>query len=680
MGLETPLALLGLLAAGLPFLLHRIRQRDLPIARLPTLLLLRRAQARESRRYRITDLLLLALRVGVIVAMCVALAKPYWSRSLPYGDGKLASVAIVLDDSMSMQQRVQGTPLWERARRRALDIARSLPAGSELSIVLAGQPARIWQARSDRLGEVLRRLRLADFATHRGTALPQAVPLALRQLAGSRLADRRLVVLTDRAAHARLADVVWPDAPVQVEVPDMGSSARSVANLAVTQVHVGEDPAAADGLTVWAEVRRFASDVASTDVRLVGEREELARTRATFEGDVARVSLQVPAPKAQQAMAAWVRIPGHDAFPFDDQRAVLLRPKDALRVLLVNGDPHPSKDRDELRYAAAALRLAPSADGAIALHTIDESMLGSAVLADVDVAVLANVRAPAAPIATRLARFVQAGGGLLIAGGDRIDAAAYRAAFGELLPAHLSAVARGLRPVALEAAGIHPALPAGSTGVTRAHATGRLVLDATRALAALEVPIRFADGLPMLAIGRVGKGRSAVWATTLDDDWSDLPYRPGYLPMLVELVRYLSPTPPSRQGNLLPGQPVTLALPAGWRHAEVLDPSGQRHRIDNEGDTTRFPSAFLPGPYRVWMDTESGAWSEVSRAAFVVAAPAEESDLRPDVLPERIASVDAPAATQSGVAVRQAAAPGFFLLAALLAMLEGLVRLRLRRP
>ena len=45
MGLETPLALLGLLAAAIPFVIHRLRRTD-PIRRsLPTFALLERAEA-----------------------------------------------------------------------------------------------------------------------------------------------------------------------------------------------------------------------------------------------------------------------------------------------------------------------------------------------------------------------------------------------------------------------------------------------------------------------------------------------------------------------------------------------------------------------------------------------------------------------------------------------------------
>ena len=46
MGLETPLALLGLAAAVLPWLAHRIRRRDLVPVVLPTFALLLQVEAK----------------------------------------------------------------------------------------------------------------------------------------------------------------------------------------------------------------------------------------------------------------------------------------------------------------------------------------------------------------------------------------------------------------------------------------------------------------------------------------------------------------------------------------------------------------------------------------------------------------------------------------------------------
>src|SRR5690606_27020547 len=62
-GFEAPLALLAVLLAGAPVAVHLIKQRDLPTRTLPTVALLRAAQADSRQRMRLADVLLLLVRV-----------------------------------------------------------------------------------------------------------------------------------------------------------------------------------------------------------------------------------------------------------------------------------------------------------------------------------------------------------------------------------------------------------------------------------------------------------------------------------------------------------------------------------------------------------------------------------------------------------------------------------------
>ena len=142
MGLETPLALLGLLAAALPWIAHRIRRRDLEPVPLPTFALLRKAEARKRRSRGLTDLLLLALRIAIVISAALGLAAPYVTARLSFGDGSVASAVIVIDDSLSMMRREGNETLLAAAVERARRAIASLPEGSEVALVTGGQRAR----------------------------------------------------------------------------------------------------------------------------------------------------------------------------------------------------------------------------------------------------------------------------------------------------------------------------------------------------------------------------------------------------------------------------------------------------------------------------------------------------------------------------------------------------------
>ena len=102
MGFAAPWALLALAAVALPVIAHLLRRRDVPVRPLPTIALLRKADVASRRRVRVVDRVLLASRIALIALAALALAAPYASATLAWGDGRVASVAIVIDDSMSM--------------------------------------------------------------------------------------------------------------------------------------------------------------------------------------------------------------------------------------------------------------------------------------------------------------------------------------------------------------------------------------------------------------------------------------------------------------------------------------------------------------------------------------------------------------------------------------------------
>ncbi len=523
MGFETPLALLALAAAGLPIVAHLLRRQDLPARRLPTIALLRRAEASSKKRVRLVDLLLLIVRVLLIGLAAMALAKPFVRVGLAYGDGSVASVAIVVDDSMSMAGR--GEPsLLDRAVDRAVEVVESLPRGSEVAVVLAGKPARILVARTDERGATARALDDARGSSARGTDLAGAIELAERELAGARFSERRLLVLTDGAANAGLSDVRLPSG-VDVSFERIGDDGP-VPNAAVVDARALPDPTTPGRFSIAVEVRAWEMDGQARSVVLERAGEELARQPFTIVEGGARVTLH--ASLDPENPAATVRLGGEeDALPADDARGVAIREPAGARILVVEGDAGPTRGNDGARFLARAIDLAPPEGGALTRRQVDPETLAAMDASDADVIVLANVPAPSPRVAARLREHVERGGGLLIAPGAHFDSRAYLARLGELLPAHPRAA------TAAEIGGPHVArgttlLPEGSTGLDEAHTRRRIGFDDVAPNA--ETQLVFDDGAPALLVASHGDGKVALLATTLDDAWTDLPYRPGYLP------------------------------------------------------------------------------------------------------------------------------------------------------
>ena len=117
----APSLLLGLLAAALPAIIHRIGRRNARPVRFAAMELLLRAEHEVSARRRLRDALLLFARTGLAMALPLAFARPFAEvrSDLPEVTGRSQSAVVILDDSASMRRRAAegGTPSTPRAPR-----------------------------------------------------------------------------------------------------------------------------------------------------------------------------------------------------------------------------------------------------------------------------------------------------------------------------------------------------------------------------------------------------------------------------------------------------------------------------------------------------------------------------------------------------------------------------------
>lgn len=671
MGWELPLALAGAVLAGVPVIVHLIRRRDLPTVPLPTLALLERARVRSRKRLHLVDLLLLLVRMLLIALLAAAVAGPFVLTEIAWGEGRTASVTVVLDDSMSMDRSEGGATLLARATERARNIVESLPAGSEVAVVLAGQPARVLLPLTSDLETARERLEDVPEHTARGTALGDAVARATRELDGARHGERALVVLSDFAQHAVSDDIRWPD-HIPTSVERIGERAPE-ANRAVTEVSAAPDPTQPGHVSLRLTVRTFDTEDSATEVLVRQGGAEVARKRVELSDGRGLATVTVPLPDSGDP-TAHVELVDDDALGTDDARGVVLRSPNATRVLVIDGDPHPSRLRGESAFLGQAFQVAPREEGTIIHRTLDPDTLDPGALTRIDLLVLANVPVPDTATIEAIRDFVERGGGLWITAGSNTEPRAYAARLSSLLPAHPNAIASGPEQPGLTVGEPSSLLSDGADGLAEVRTQRRWALEPAQTTA--RVLLRFSDGSPALVGGRLGEGRTAVLATSVDDGWTDLPYRPGFVPLVLQLTHGLAPSARLPERPFAPGTELPIPVGPGVTHLRILTPEGDTHdfRGAELGETLSFEHTEQPGAYRVQIATESHPLRDDPRAAFVTAPPLSESDLSPGELPQvGEPSVAGQTRTEDGL-VRRPLAPWLFLVAGLLALLEAWLR------
>lgn len=150
--------LFALAAAALPILIHlfsRRKARELPFSHLK---FLEEITRRKIRRMRLRQWLLLALRTLAVALIALALSRPVWHGPGASTQRGSSTVAILVDDSFSMEARLDpGTLLpveaeasglrfptrFEQARQRALQVIDLLQKGDRAVLVFTASPLRV---------------------------------------------------------------------------------------------------------------------------------------------------------------------------------------------------------------------------------------------------------------------------------------------------------------------------------------------------------------------------------------------------------------------------------------------------------------------------------------------------------------------------------------------------------
>ena len=646
MGFLTPLMLLGLVAAAVPIAIHLIGRSRAKVVKFAALEFLLASKRRTARRFALRERLLLAVRILLCMAIPLAIAKPFAScqrRGPAVVRGPQAAV-LIIDDSFAAGT-VVGTRWIGRAVDEAHRVLRQLGPEAEVAILRASEGA-------DHSAELTRdHLRLHDqLKAIAPRARPADTTRALRRAAQLLLASnhqQKTVFVLSLLARGGLsgAATAWGKDGPTLQVVDLRRGAE-LPNRAITQLTVTPDPATGPrGIAIVVEVGNFASvDASAVEVSLSVDGAVVARGVLDIPaGDKRSKRFLATLPPGARVGEVVARLAG-DPLEIDDQRRAQAYVRDDVRVLLVNGDPRTTRHDDELFYLEAALRPGDRSDSGNAVQTVTADELGELSLAEFDVLVLANVAALSEQKVAAIAQWIRRGGGLFLAPGDRVDAAAYDRTMLPLLPQGLrdpieptwgasagEQASRALHLVKWQAD--HPIFSAFSKDAPElAEASFRKIslLGPTTDTADRKVLARFTNGAAALIEASQGAGRVLLYTSTVDREWNDLPIHAGFLPLMQQAMRHLARQhAPGGQREHLVG--TTISLPtADLTKLEVRGPTGtftyEGERLAGKS-AIRFSRTDEPGIYHVIGTDATGATGAREELDFAVNIDPRGSDL-----------------------------------------------------
>jgi len=601
MGLLAPAFLAGLLAIGIPIAIHLINRERRAVVQFPSLMFLHKIPYRSVRRQKLRHLLLLAMRCLALVLLVAAFARPFFQRHGAAVSSLLGARerVVLVDRSYSMGYAEH----WKRALDAARAATADLSGNDRATIVFfANDPVAATEptASQARIDHAIAGAKLSS----EGTRYEPAIKLAAQILTASNLPRKEVVIISDfqRVGWGRRDDVQLP-AGAAVTTVDVGGAAAS--DLAVTQVSTDRDRAGdRDRVTVTARVTNTGAAERTVDATLdLGGRAVETRKLTVPAKGVAQARF---APTAVPAAATrgTVRIT-HDSLPQNDSFNFTLAPGEAVSVLIVV----PSKSRDnQSLYLDRALAIGEKPAFHVDVKT--EDALRAQDLASRSLVILDEAAPPAGALGARLRESILAGTGLLVVPGD-IASSRWSAEWRAVMPVTLGAVVDRTRDAGATVASVdygHPVFELFSAPRSGDFSTAHLFRY--RKLIApgdSGVIARLDDGSAALVEKAVGGGKVLVWASSLDEYWTDLPLQPVFLPFVHSLAKYAGRYGDartwfqagdvldlSRHGELTApftadagagggAQPLVLESPSG--HRTPLTPAGAEHlaTLDEQG-------------------------------------------------------------------------------------------------
>ena len=584
-GVLNAAMLAGLLGVLIPLLVHLWSRRHEEMIDWGAMMFLELGE-RERRRPRLAGWLVMLTRMALLALVALALARPFWTPSgsaagadATRGGGGRRDVVLVLDGSASMGRKVGGTTPRALALRWARGFVARLRPGDAVAVVVAGERARaLVDPPSVDRGRI--EAALDGVAASRGSSdLPSALVEAFRILERAPGPGRDVIVLGDGQRFAWRAGepMRWG------LVRDLHRRAPGPPHLWALAFGAGTPPDAPNGslgpittsralvtpgmpVTVTTSLANAGPGPLTRAVELlVDGRAEPGSGRVVGPvpvGGKASLSFRVvPATLGEHLLS--VRLVGDDAMPGDDEASAPIVVTAALPVLLVDGEPGLEPLSGATDFLRAALAPTGLDAAPIRASVVTAEALDAAALEGRRVVVLADVERLRGDQAAALGRFVEAGGGLVLAPGDRAAPEAWNAH--AWMPARLGAV-RG--DSGRREAVAHPAPRTFRGPVLSRFARGDAPPLAEADLFAYRlldpspgssVTARLDTGDPWAVEGRHGRGRVLLLAAPLGAGAGTLPVNPEFVPLVHEWAFHLA-SGRSEPRAVRPGEPLAFDL------------------------------------------------------------------------------------------------------------------------
>jgi len=604
----------GLGAASVPVIIHLLNRRRFKILDWAAMRFLLESVRKNRRRVRLEELILLLLRCLAVFLLAVAVARFLGcapATVLPVGTPAQKAHVFVLDDSVSMGQKVKNTTAFAKATSDLIEILKIIPPSDRVGILLTSEPdpakallelRTLGQADPESVAGRLQSLTPSDTAGQ----LAQTLQAAGKMFQNVPI-DKRLYVLSDfRAADyaggtgveelrrelaalsAGKVDLVMMAYGLEPGGNLTAEGVKVLDKLTIANKPVGvqlrvrnNGPTRQENVSIRFVVRTPGGEEVTPPAKVIAAIDpgEMQTVKFDYEFDAggpAAIEAQLPA----------------DTLAGDNTAYLALNVRPARKVLVLNGEPDVMNPQaDEAYYLLVAID--PTADYryGTAVDVVSADRAEQVDFEAYDAVIMANVAELLPAELKALTEYVSAGGGLAIFLGDQIKLNFYSGEFYKrgtgLCPLPVG-VPRGDANRRMSFARLARDRIANDavmrafhekrsqfTQLVRFYAYVGIDAKATvsavsSAVGRVNVLARFNDpeSTPAIASRTFGDGTVAMIGSSADIEWTDWPKDPTYIIFVNDLLDHICRRGAERLNGRVGGT-VAHAVGADWAPARA---------------------------------------------------------------------------------------------------------------
>jgi hypothetical protein len=629
MSLLNPFFLFGSLALAIPVLIHLVRKEKSEIIPFSSLMFLLKVPKRSIRQQKMKNLLLMALRLLILALLVGAFARPYMTQAAkPVVNGiSNRGTVLMLDNSYSMQYGDNFKKMKDEAAKR-IDAMRS---GDRMAIVAFNESASLLSRPTSDKANLKAQLDTLE-PSFAGTRYYEAFTLADRVLGDFTGDQKQLIIISDfqRNGWNRSSRESVIDTDVKTETVNLGIKDSN--NIGIDSVIV-EQPTSFNRTyngRVIARIHNYNKEkpavvpvVAILDDKEVGRKDVTVSAGMTALAEFTGFDLRLGFLKGR------IKINSDDPLKVDNEFLFSIERREKLNLLVI--DAGKAKQSLFLKQAYTS-----SAELPFEITNVTASAITPDELARHEVVIVNDVPRLPDNVRDKMDELRKTGQGQLIILGENSEVGWWSN--------YAKLPVKPTQKIFVEKDRGRPSVS--MTSYDRNHAifkpfekSTRVALNSAQFFAYMNVEAKpgasvlakYEDGSPVIVESSKDDHGMLVFNSTVDSRWNDLPYKPSFLPLFQEMIRYLSRYNETRGWYQL-GEGIPVTAGVGNATAAVIDPKGERQSLgDIAAGQSKFFTPAMPGFHeiRVGPDTRM----------IAVNPPATEGNLETMPPEDLIASV-----------------------------------------